>query len=321
MWFYIIIGKQEITMTISREELKVAMSSVAKTDKKALAELIVSYVDPKHITLDIAGMFLNTRALKPGDAIVKKVRRGIEVRQFVPGQTTLSSQITLKDVVNYNIDQHYVQVSHNLWEIESGEIGSVESIRAEMKAKLNDFFQTRIMTALYTLASIDDDTNFYYMTAPITRTVLESAIDKINDEAGGVKAVVGRRTALAPVTKFAGYRQAVGSTESTAPMVAVNSVLEEIQRTGWVGTYYGTTFMALPQIYDNPYDRNELIRDDLVVVVGDKLGEFITYGEPKEDQWTEMSTAPPTWYIRTYVQHGMILDALENAVIIRLDHT
>ena len=94
-------------------KFKEAYAQVAKSDKKALAELIVQYVEPQHITQDIVGMFLTTRALKPGDVLVKKVRRGIEVRQLVPGQNTLSSQITVKEVVNYNLDTAYAEVSHN----------------------------------------------------------------------------------------------------------------------------------------------------------------------------------------------------------------
>jgi hypothetical protein len=95
------------------EQLKTSWAEVAKTDRNALAELIVEYVDPGHVTQDIVGMFLDTRALNPGDSLVKKVRRGIEVRQMVPGQTTLASQITIKDVVNYNLDTAYAEVSHN----------------------------------------------------------------------------------------------------------------------------------------------------------------------------------------------------------------
>lgn len=96
-------------------EFKKAYAEMAKSKDKreSLAELIVEYVDPKHVTYDIVGMFLNTRSLNPGDALVKKVRRGIEVRQLVPGQNTLSSQITVKEVVNYNLDQCYAEVSHN----------------------------------------------------------------------------------------------------------------------------------------------------------------------------------------------------------------
>ena len=298
---------------------KEAYAQVAKTDKRALAELIVEYIDPKHITQDIVGMFLNTRSLNPGDALVKKVRRGIEVRQLVPGQNTLASQITVKEVVNYNLDTAVAEVSHNEWEVESGEIGTVDEIRREMMAKLSDFYSVKVMNALYTLATIDDTTNFWYVTGPVTRTTIEDAIDSIADIAGSVKNVVGRRTALAPITKFAGYRVGVGATEAAGSPVAVPSALEEIRRTGWFGIYYGANFISLEQVYDNPFDRNPLIKDNLIVVIGDNCGEFITYGDTREDQWTDMSTAPPTWHVRLYQQFGMLFDNMENVGIIRVD--
>jgi len=304
------------------EKFKTAYAEIAKNKaaRDTLAELIVEYIDPKHVTQDIVGMFLNTRALNPGDALVKKVRRGIEVRQLVPGQTTLSSQITVKEVVNYNLDQAYAEVSHNEWEVESGEIGTVDDIRREMTAKLSDFYVTKVLNAMYTLATINDSNNFYYVTGPITRSTLEDSIDYIADTAGAVRAVVGRRTALAPITKFAGYRLPT-ATEIATPTAAipVPSALEEIRRTGWFGVYYGANFIALEQVYDNPYDRTPLIKDNMVVVVGDECGEFITYGDTREDQWTDMSTAPPTWHIRIYQQFGLMFDRMENVAVIRLD--
>jgi len=255
----------------------------------------------------------------PGDALVKKVRRGIEVRQLVPGQTTLSSQITIKDVVNYNIDQAYAEVRHNEWEVESGEIGTVDEIRREMMGKLSDFYVVKVMNALYTLATINDSTNFWY-TSSLTRSTLEDALDSIRDVAGDVRSVVGRRTALAPITKFAGYRLPV-ATEVASPTtgIAVPSALEEIRRTGWFGVYYGANFVSLEQVYDNDYDRNGLIKDNLIVVIGDSCGEFITYGDIREDEWTDMSTAPPTWHLRIYQQYGMLFDRMENVGIIRTD--
>lgn len=300
------------------EKFKTAYAELAKKDRQALAELIVEYVDPKHVTTDIVGMFLNTRNLMPGDALVKKVRRGVEIRQLVPGQTTLASQINIKDNVNYNLDQAYAEVSHNEWEVESGEIGTVDSIRAEMTAKLSDFYVAKVMTALYTLAAINDSRNFYVNASGITRSTLEDAIDFVADEAGSIRTVVGRRTALAPITKFAGYRIGSASTEgSTTTMVPNPETLSRIQNTGWFGMYYGASFLALEQVYDNPYDRNALIQDDLIAVIGENCGEFITYGDVREDQWTDMSTAPPTWHIRIYQQFGMMFDNLNNIVLIK----
>lgn len=304
------------------EQFKTAYAEIAKNKaaRDTLAELIVEYIDPKHVTQDIVGMFLNTRSLKPGDALVKKVRRGIEVRQLVPGQTTLSSQITVKEVVNYNLDQAYAEVSHNEWEVESGEIGTVDDIRREMTAKLSDFYVTKVLNAMYLLATINDSANFYYVSAPITRTVLEDAIDYIADTAGAVRAVVGRRTALAPITKFAGYRIPIAAEVATPSAgLPVPSALEEIRRTGWFGIYYGANFISLEQVYDNPYDRTPLIKDNMIVVVGNECGEFITYGDSREDQWTDMSTAPPTWHIRTYQQFGLMFDRMENVAVIRTD--
>jgi len=306
---------------IDTNTFKKAYAELAKTDRKALAELIVQYIDPEHITQDIMGIYLNTRSLNIGDVLVKKVRRGIEVRQLVPGQNTLASQITVKESMNYTLDTAYAEVSHNEWEVESGEIGSVDDIRKEMTAKLADFYQVKVMNALYTLATINDSKNFYYVSAPITRTTLENAIDYIADTAGSVKSVVGRRTALAPITKFAGYRAGVGANESTAPLVAVPSALEEIRRTGWFGVYYGANFVSLEQVYDNVYDRTGLIKDNMIVVVGKDCGEFITYGPVREEQWTNMGTLPPTWHIRISQQFGMMFDRMENVAIIRTDNT
>lgn len=126
-----------------------------------------------------------------------------------------------------------------------GEVGTVESIRREMTMKLADFYNTKVMNALYQLATINDSLNFYYVTRPITRAILENAIDYVADVSGGVRVVVGRRTALAPITKFAGYRIAIVGERGANDWgtVPVPSALEDIRRTGWFGTYYGANFV------------------------------------------------------------------------------
>ena len=49
------------------EKLKESVASLMKEgDRSALAELMVEYVQPQHITTDFIGMLLNTRSLKPG---------------------------------------------------------------------------------------------------------------------------------------------------------------------------------------------------------------------------------------------------------------
>ena len=109
------------------KKFKEAYASLAKNknQREALASLIVEYIDPRHITENVVGLMLNTRNLDPGDALVKKVRKGIEVRTLVPGAVHLASEITVSDRINYMIDGADIKVKANMWELESGELGTV----------------------------------------------------------------------------------------------------------------------------------------------------------------------------------------------------
>lgn len=94
------------------DEFKQAYAALAKdkTQRDALAQLIVEYIDPRHITENIVGLFLNTRRLNVGDALVKKVRRGIQVRTLVPGSVHLANEITVVDRINWMLDGSDVKV-------------------------------------------------------------------------------------------------------------------------------------------------------------------------------------------------------------------
>lgn len=49
-------------------EFKTAFAEMAKdpNQREKLAELIVERINPRHVTENIVGLFLNTRQLKPG---------------------------------------------------------------------------------------------------------------------------------------------------------------------------------------------------------------------------------------------------------------
>jgi hypothetical protein len=40
-----------------------------KSRRTELAELIIEYIQPNHLTVDMVGLLMNTRTLKPGDAL------------------------------------------------------------------------------------------------------------------------------------------------------------------------------------------------------------------------------------------------------------
>jgi hypothetical protein len=50
-----------------------------KNQKQALAEMIVEFVDPVHVSTAIMDQIMDTRSLKAGDSLVRKIRKGIRV--------------------------------------------------------------------------------------------------------------------------------------------------------------------------------------------------------------------------------------------------
>lgn len=295
------------------KKLQQQVASLLKdNDKEALAEFIVEYVDPNHVTSVFMDMLLSTRALKPGDALVKKVRKGIEVRTLVPGAVHLASEITINERMTFSLDGADVKVTYNEWELENGDIGTVESIRTEMMLKLKDYYINKVFTALtsiWTAGNTPD--NFVNVGGEITASALETAIDRINQTTSGVKAVIGVRSVMTPITKFGAFWNDGGT-----QWQGLDSQLEEIMQKGFLGKYYGAPLITLDQIWDNPDDYNSLLPTDKILVIGENVGEFITYGETKEKQWSDMNPTPPQWLLEIYQQFGMIIDNAQGIYVI-----
>ena len=304
---------------MDEKQLRETVASLAKDKNKrdALAELIVEYIDPKHITTDFVSLLLDSRSLKEGDALVKKIRKGIEVRTLVPGSIHLASEITLVERANYILDGADVKVTYNEWELESGELGTVDSIRAEMVAKLRDYFMNKVFTSLTDIWTAGNTpSNFTNVGGAITAASLEDAIDEINQNSGGVQAVVGTRAALTPITKFGAFWNDGAGSPTTW---GIDSQLEEVVSRGFLGKYYGAPLIALEQVYDNLEDYNKLIlTNNRVLVIGHKVGEFITYGEPKWKQWTDMNPTPPQWFLEIYQRFGMIIDRAMGIYVLQI---
>jgi hypothetical protein len=284
-----------------------AFASLARNDREALAAMIVEYLDPNHITVDYVSMLLDSRSLRPGDQLIKKVRKGIEVRTLVPGTIHLASEVTLVDRANYHLSGIDVKVHINEWELESGELGTLDSIETEMRAQIADYYINQVLSSLSTLwDGTNTPNNYTSVGGSITASALEDAIDEVNYRVGSVRAVVGTRKALTPITKFAQYTPYDASKTSWG--VPVPSAIEEVRRTGFVGTYYGCRIIALDQIWNNPDDYTALLPEDKILVIGNNVGDFITYGDVKMKQWTDMEPTPPVFKLELYQQYGMIID-------------
>jgi len=224
----------------------------------------------------------------------------------------LRNEITVTDRINYVLDGADDGVNANAWELDSGELGTVESIKAEMQAKLRDYYINKVFTALTTVwTAINTPNNYTAVGGSLTATALKNAIDRINQTTGGVRAVVGTRAALTPVTTFG-----AGWTDGTSVSQPVPENIREIMQTGWLGRYYGAPILALQQEYDNPDDDNALLPTDKVLVIGENVGEFITYGPVQTKEWVDNEPTPPYWKYEIFQQFGMLIDRADGIFVL-----
>jgi hypothetical protein len=224
----------------------------------------------------------------------------------------MSSQITVSDRMNYVLDGAIVDVNYNAWDLASGEIGTVESIRNEMSAKMKDYIMNKVFTALTTVwTAVNTPDNFTSVGGNVTATALDAAIEYINEQIpGGAKAIVGVRSAMYPIMSFAGF-----NTYSSTDF-QLESVREEIFRTGWLGRYMNVPLITLDQQYDNPEDRTAMLPTDKILVLGQNVGEFITFGDTVSSTWEDPRPVPPQTYIREYQQFGMLVDKAEGIFVL-----
>ena len=295
-------------------EMMKQVASLMQGDRQAFAELITEFIQPNHLTVDIISLLLNSRSLNPGDLLVKKVRKGIRVHSLVPGTVHPFSEVTVSERINYHLTGNHVAVTANKWELDNSHIGTAESILAEMQAQLRDSHLNRVFNALSSIwNSSNTPDNYINASGPISSGILKQAIDHVNQTTGGVRAVFGSRKALTPITTFgAGWDIGNGPTNAWG----VDSQLEEVMKTGWLGVYYGAPIIAYNQVYDNPEDYNPLLPSDKILVIGENVGDFITYGQPEVTQWLNPNVTPTQWHIKLWQQIGLLIDRAEGIVVV-----
>jgi hypothetical protein len=307
-------------------EQRLALAELAKNDRAAFAEVITEYVDPVFLTLDIASAFMNTREMKFGEILVKRFKGKYHVQQIVPGQITLSEQITVRDkAVSINLDILSAKAGYNTLELQhGGPQFTPETVKSDVQKALQEAILMRTWNAL---ANVWSTTNAAALTLPgaaisnwidasgaLTAAALDSAIDHTNYWAGSVRSIIGTEQALAPLSTFGQYQMISGSlsdvilTQNGTAPGTIKSVSPYGKDKG-VETYRGVSnIIRLPQIFDTTeYPPKPLLPTDFVLVVGDNIGEFVTYGGPQYKEYIDNEPTPPYWNYETWVQFGMMI--------------
>jgi len=323
-----------------KDEQRLALAELARNDRAAFAEVITEYVDPVYLTLDLVGAFMNTREMNFGELLVKRFQGKYHVQQIVPGQITLAEQIVIRDkAMSISLDILAAKAGYNTLELEhGGPTFTPEKVKSDVQAALKEAILMRTWNALgniWTSANAANltitgstNSNFLDASGALTATVLDAAIDHVNFwSEGGVRSIIGTEQALAPLSTFAQYQIIAGTTNDF--YVTQNGTPEGtiINRSPYgrqgVETYRGVTnIVRIPQIFDKTeYPPKPLLPTDFVLVVGENIGEFVTYGGPQYKEYVDNEPTPPYWNYETWLQFGMMIWNARGLVKIKVTST
>lgn len=308
-----------------------AVAELAKTAGKttgkrsAYAELVVETVEPNHLTPALFSAFMNVQQMNPGDTFGRRVKKGrYPVRTMVPGAKHLTDVTWEAQTYTYMFDRLIAGTNHSVWEIENGEVGTVENMRNELRLALFDAVVTNVFNTLTTAWNGTSTPNNYLDSSGtgVTQVGLDTMIETVLDHSGQVRAIVGTRKALLPIYKFAQFREYVlGGSGNNPDRIAlpVQALFDEFNRTGRVSTYFGIPLVELPQIFSNdlPTLRKNLLPTDRVLVVGDQAGTVGLMGGVEYQDYTDMTTQPPNYVLHAWQQYGMIIDDIEAIGVIK----
>jgi hypothetical protein len=317
-----------------------ALAELAKTDRRAFAEVITEYVDPVYLTLDLMGQFMSTREITLGDMYVKSFKGKYHVQQIVPGQITLGEQITVRNkALSYNLDILSAKAKYNELELaHGGPAYRPETVRSDVRKALDEKLVMRGWNALGNIWTAGNAgaltyggssvSNYIDASGPLTSTALDQAIDHVNYWSEGVRTIIGTEQALAPLSTFGQYKlvsgvladnyvtldgRPAGTFQNTSPYGGTQAV----------ENYRGVSnIVRLKQIFDETqYPKRPLLPTDFVLVIGENIGEYITYGGAQTKEWTDMEPTPPYWNYETYLQFGMMIWNAKGLVKVKVTST
>jgi hypothetical protein len=319
---------------MDREQFKLAVAEASKTAKDArgmrtaYADLVVEVAQPNHLSLDLFSAFMPTVQKNKGDQIGKRVRRGrYPIRTMVPGSKHLTDVLSYQEYVAFMFDRLIAGTSHSVWEIESGEVGTTDQMRAELRADLFDALVSKVFTLLSTVWNSSATPNNYtdLSGTGLTQTGLENMMENILTYSGQVRAIVGTRAALLPMYKFAQFREFVLSGSDPARVAFPTAAFDEFLRTGKVNTYLGTPVIELPQVYTNRLAANTtsgirttMIPTDKVLVIGDQVGQIALMDGFEYQDYTDPTTQPANYVLHGWQAYGMIIDDVQSLGVLKV---
>lgn len=288
-----------------------AIAEIAKTagtfdlgSRSSFAETIIQSIPAGELTLDMFNLFLPVRQIGPND----DVETVIEYNRFVARPMVEGASNFADDVYNvakriFANEKLICGAKVSLGKLRSGDIGSIADIRRQLIRDLTTQIASNVFNKLTTIWNSTETPNNYVSAASLTKNGLDTLINNIYDT-GDIRAIVGTRRALRNLFEFAGYVQ-VGS-----EVLPIPKQLQELGDTGMVSTYLGIPVVVLPQVlnYVYPNQGGKLVRDDVVIVIGEDAGMIALRGEMEMQEHVETRVQPAEYWLHVWQRYGIVIN-------------
>ena len=247
------------------------------------------------------------------------------------GSKHLTDQTSFVDKYTFVFDRLIAGTSHSLWEVNSGEVGSVAQMRNDLRADIFDNLVSKVFNLLTTTWNESDTPNNYEdLAGPLTQTPLDTMIESMLDNGQNVRAIMGTRKALRPMYTFGQFREfELNGSNTDAVAFPIESAFNEFTNTRKVTRYTGIPVIELPQVTRNLLPANaysgnlradRLIPDDKVLIIADNPGIIALYGATEFQDYTDPSTQPPNYVLHCWQAYGMMVDDPEGIGVLKLTH-
>lgn len=256
--------------------------------RDAMAEKIVKYIRLDVEQRDLSGLVLDKDYFSLGQTPEYILREKLRAYWHAPGSYAPRTQM-IQRAFTVPTDMISCHPEYEIGQLKAGRYGSIsdqmQEARNEILGQINSLVFNTLVASIPTT-----NQNYAALTSSnVTKAALDNALNWVNDQPGGAKAIIGRRSKMDAITNF-------NSTVGTYS----DKTLDDIMRDGVVNIYRGVPVIGLSQYYDGNHlptiDPNEIL------VVGNKVGKFVVTEDIQ--QMADIDVDDLMWHMHVWTRVG-----------------
>ena len=266
------------------------LAEMASTEdgRQEIAETIAIYLDKNWAKFDIAPYICNYRNFKLGDKPEFRLKKkGITAYWIAPNSYTPKSR-NYQETLTMDFETISARPECFLDELKTGRIQGLADLLSDTQEAVQNGIVGKVFTLLGQFYNVSVNSDMFHQdTTSLAQATLNTAIDKVFYNTGVRPTVIGDMMLTNQIMEFTGYTP---------------EALEEIRKTGKIGTYRGANILGLPEVKEEATGKI-LVPKNRLYVVSSKIGYAGTYGETKSGQESDINDW--SWNARLDKSWGM----------------